>query len=269
MKTTLIRNILLVMVFCLASSSQAQNSAPVVSATPLVSPVSTPSSTPAASETPVVSEKSLNLGGKFGIGTDSIRLDETLQGGTNFTTASLTALDATYWLSDKSGLDFLGTFTAGSSPSYDLSGNPSDYPNKIWGLGLGFRRNLGSPIRNLRLQGLFRATYAQYTTSSVDWLYVYTPTAYQVQSQFNETFLLSAGLGFEYFLPFCDSLSVQSNLAYTVSQNDGWVSQTFNPNLPNLGYPGFNNSTLKYSYLRTGFAVNGLTLSSVSIHFYF
>jgi hypothetical protein len=207
-----------------------------------------------------------SLAGKFGIGTDNIRIDENAG-----STASLLALDITYWLSDKTALDFLGDYAvAGTSyPAFGFNGQYSNYTNQVLGVGFGLRQNLASPIRHLRLQGLFRATYAQYNYSYPPWWNSQTMTAYQIQSQFSETLQFSAALGFEYFMPFCDALSVQSNLAYVVSQNDGWETETYNPALPSLGYGTYTNTSSKFSYIRTGLVLNGLTLSTLSIHFYF
>ncbi len=248
-----------VILFCLAVAKvQAQDTAPVVSTTPTV--VVTPSVTPDA-------EKPLSLAGRFGIGSDSIRLDEDQLNTVSISinTISLTALDATYWLSNGSALDFLGAFSASDNPNFDFNGNTTNYPNQTWGIGLGYRQNLSTPIRDFRIQGLLRASYAQYKNDQLIWWNTQTGVGYDVQTQFSETILFSAGLGFEFFAPFCESLSLQSNLAYSISQNDGWVTQTFNAPLT----PGYKNFTSTYSYVRSGLVLSGLSLSTLSVHFYF
>jgi hypothetical protein len=108
---------------------------------------------------------------------------------------------------------------------------------------------------------LARVTYAEFINEqTVGWN---NNIANQVQENYAESFVISAGLGFEYFMPFCDSLSVQGNLAFAGSYNDGWESELYNPNQNQTNY------TLKYSYWRTTFVSTGLTLSTVSVHFYF
>jgi hypothetical protein len=173
------------------------------------------------------------------------------------------SLDATCWLSDQAALDVLATANAGSNAGFDFNGNPTNFPNTTWGAGLQLRGNLTAPFRNLRLQGLFRATYAQFNQQEVTW--TNNNITNQIQDCYSETFLLSAGLGFEYFMPFCDSLSVQGNLAFTGAYNDGWISESFNPS-QNLGQA---NYTVKYSNFRTAIVTTGLTLSGLSVHFYF
>ncbi len=263
MNKTILKTILTTTVFCLVTTAAlAQIADTFVSPPPLVTLVPTPTTVPTASPTPV--DKPLSFEGKFGIGYEYIRVDEVQNTSyNNFVTNNLLSLDTTYWISNQTALDILATANAGSYMGTDFNGNSTNFPNTTWGGGLQLRDNLSAPLHDLRLQALFRATYAQFSQEEVNWSSNYNIT-YQIQDCYSETFLLSAGLGFEYYLPFCDSLSVQGNLAYSGAYNDGWISETFNPKY-NVGA----NYTIKYSNYRTAFVLTGLTLSGVSVHFYF
>ncbi len=213
----------------------------------------------APSATPQV-EKPITLSDRVGVGYDYIRIDEVQY--PNFFTGNISvlALDATYWLSEKSALDLLVTGNFSSNPGTDFNGNSVNYPDNIWGLGLQWRYNIASPARNLLIQGLLRGTYCQYNFEQI-WN-SNNNIALQLFQGYSESYCLSVGAGFEYFLPFFDSISLQGNILFTASYNDGWLTSLYNPNQNTPNY------TLNYSYYRTLFSNTGLNLTTLTIHFY-
>ena len=211
-----------------------------------------------------------HLGGKLGIGTDSIRVDENgIAVGSIANTASLIGLDAIYWLSDNSGLDILATVSEADNPGPDNNGNATDYPTFIYGYGLGLRQNLSSPMKGLKIQGLLRFTYSNYSNQQDLNIHTNPNLSFEKAVLNSETFTGLLGLGFEYFLPFCEFISVQSYVSLTESFNDNSSSVTYNPAMATYGYVVPFNYSYSTSYWRTGFLLNGLSLSTLSVHFYF
>jgi hypothetical protein len=260
------------------SSPTASTDTPVPTAAPSSSPApvaktepAVPSPSPAASN-PVTTPRELHLAGKFGIGTDTIRIDEnSTSAGSSPGTALITAVDAIWWLSDDSGIDFLATLSEGQNPGVDFKGNEYNYPNEILGAGLGYRQVVASPVRELKIQGLARATYGHYSNQLELWYYSPANLSFESGNERSENFVFMAGLGFEYFMPFCESLSVQSYLCYVASYTDNSASTTYNSTMANYGYSlsGFNNTSYQSSYWRTSLLLSGLSLSTLSVHFYF
>ena len=227
--------------FCLwgwINAAQGQQATPVASPPPaaMATPeASVPPASPAATSpalpdtmaasalpaTPVAAPAALHLKDKFAIGTDSIRVDENSTGIGNTTgTASLTAMDAIWWFSDDSGLDFLVTFSTTQTPGVDFNGEATNYPNQIFGGGLGYRYNLNSPEKGLLIQGLARVTYAHYTNQQLLWYYAPANVNFENGTVNSESYNFILGVGFEYFMPFCQSLSVQSYLAFDAEYRD-------------------------------------------------
>jgi hypothetical protein len=262
-------------------ATQTSSSLSATQAVAIVSPSPTPVATaipavkaatvvPTVKATPAKTEESLHLKDKFALGTDSLRVDENSTGiGSTTNTASLTALDAVWWFSDDSAIDFLATVSTAQTPGVDFNGNPYQYTNQIYGGGLGYRCNVSSPMRDLKIQGLARFTYGNYSNQQQLWYYAATNTNFETGTVNSESYNFIAGLGFEYFLPFCENLSVQSYLAFVAEYSDNSASLNYNSAIVNYGYTGYNNTTYQTSYWRTGLLLNGLSLSSVSVHYYF
>ncbi len=199
---------------------------------------------PSPSPTP---EKPLVLAGRFGFGYNPV--------------SGFYEMD--YWLSEKSALDLLFSSNTYGNPSFDFNPNATSQSNDGWGLGLVYRNNLLAPARNLRFQGLVIADYS-YNDNYLSNLNNNLVT--EIYENKNENFQWGVGLGFEYFLPFCDSLSLQSALFYTATANFYTYRNVYNPS--QSGNPPNSNQT--NFYLRVGdFSNSGLTLNAVNIHFYF
>jgi hypothetical protein len=249
------------------SPTQVATVVPTIQTAPLVQP------TPAietAQARPVATSEDIHLKGKFGIGTDNIRIDQNSTSVTSTpSTNSLAALDAIWWISDTSGIDVLGTVISAGAPGVDFDGNPYNYISRDLGCGLGYRRNLSSPCRYLKIQGLVRVTYGQYSNKQEMWFYANTQTNFELGILHSKTLNLMAGLGFEYFMPFCKSLSVQSYVTVLANYNDNDGSTIYNPVMTQYGYTGYKNTHYKTTYWRTAVLVNGLGLSSLAVHFYF
>jgi hypothetical protein len=272
------------------AAAQGQPAAPVASpaptvetttaATPATAAIATPAavSTPlpdtlpasSALPTPAATLTEIHLKDRFAIGTDSIRVDENNTSiGSTSNTISQTAMDAIWWFSDDSGIDFLATFATTQTPGVDFNGATFEYPNQVFGGGLGYRYNLNSPEKGLMIQGLARVTYAHYTNQQQLWYFAPANVNFENGTVNSESFNFILGVGFEYFMPFCRSLSVQSYLAFAAEYTDNNGSLTYNPSMVNYGYTGYTNTSYSSSYWRTALLLNGLSLSSVSVHFYF
>jgi hypothetical protein len=256
------------LILCLAGSIPAHSQNNPFDANDAATPSVTP--TPANTPAPAATPEMLHLKDKFAIGTDTLRLDENFTGyGSTPNSNAFSAVDAIWWFSDNEALDILATVSTVSSVGADFNGNAYGYPTQIFAGGLGYRWNISSPVRDLKIQGLARITYGHYTNQQEAWYYGPANISFEETAVNSESFNLIGGLGFEYFLPFCESFSVQSYLAFAASYNDNEGSVLYNPNMPKYGYTGYVNSGYHTGYWRTALLLNGLSLSSVAIHFYF
>jgi hypothetical protein len=235
--------------------------------TPQVQAVSTPA---AIQVTPVAQEDVLRLKGKLGIGTDSIRVD---QNSTSYTaapgTSTYNAIDLTWWLDEKSGVDIFATYSLTNNPGADFTGATYAYPTDVIGAGIGYRRNLASPSRFLRLQALARVTAARYKS---DQQMSYNSTYnlnFELGNMMEKSYNFMGGVGFEFFMPFCKSLSLQSNIVFQAGYNDCNEHFTYNPAMTTYGNTLPANGGYYKKYWKAGVLVNGFSLNTLSIHFYF
>jgi hypothetical protein len=220
--------------------------------------------------TPGVQGEVLRLKGKFGIGTDSIRVD---QNSTSYTaapgTSTYSAVDLTWWLDEKSGVDFFATYSLTNNPGADFTGATYAYPTDVIGAGIGYRRNLASPSRFLRLQALARVTAARYKSDQQLSFNSTYNLNFELGTMMEKSYNFMGGLGFEFFMPFCKSLSLQSNLVFQASYNDCKESITYNPAMTNYGNTLPANTGYYKKYWKAGVLVNGFSLNTLSVHFYF
>jgi hypothetical protein len=198
----------------------------------------------------------LALGGKLGVETDTLYINEGSPNGLNgAANIAETSLGLNYWLSDKSALQLFGFCSFYSSPDTDFTGNIVYDFSDTWGLGLGYKYNVSEPFKGLFIQLLGRVTYAQNSSP------FHQPVEFT--NGFSETLGFFAGAGFEFFIPFWQALSLSANVGYLVTYNDGWSSTEYNP-----GYGG-TNSYESFNYWRGGILSNGFTITTIAINFYF
>lgn len=203
-----------------------------------------------------VSDSHLELGGKFGVGTDSIFLSQGSPNIFNSSGYSYNSVDFTYWLSGSSALQLLGFANLYSYPGYDFTGAAVNNPSQAWGTGIGYKYNAKEPFKGLFVQLLGRVTYAQETDDQIQ------STA--ENKDFYETFGFFGGIGFEYFLPFLPALSLGANVGYLFGYDDGWTLDHENPS-----YSSAKDKYQPYHYWQGGVVSNGFTLNTLTINFYF
>jgi hypothetical protein len=198
----------------------------------------------AATATPDAKNE-LHLSGKLGFGTGFIPF--------NNYSFTLNTLSARLWLSEKFCLDLEGTYNGYSNSGTDLNGNAVQDPNQTYGIGLGFKYNVKEPVKNLFIQLIGQASYAAniYRSSQT----------YEIDNYNNQTWGSFVGIGFEYFIPFFDSLSVESNVGYSMDFYNSTTTSQYS-------YGGPEVITTKNTY-GSSTLVNGLTINTLIIHFYF
>jgi hypothetical protein len=156
------------------------------------------------------------------------------------------ALSFRYWPSGKLGLDALGSLQVASTVvKVDLAGNTAPVQAAGIGLGLGARWNLAHPSDDLFLQSLVRASFFHATNH----LGGSSPATFDASS-----LTLLAGMGFEAFLPWWESLSLEASVEVVLAR------YTTGSDLAAL--PSSNASSL-------GLAGKGFYPVQVGIHYYF
>ena len=206
--------------------------------------VVTPTFTPTPSKT--------SFEGHFGLGFSSVSVSPAYaQSGS---ADSVYLFDIRYWLSDGFILEALVGGTAGTQLGSDANNNPYDDPYWAYSYGLGVKSNLSEPVPGLLIQTITRLLYLQNSSQKSS-----NTTVYQDQYDYLS---LSAGLGFEYFMPFAKNLSVETSV--TLEFDENWESYTATPR-------NVNSSSTVYSPSTWVFKVNspGFNLTSISIHYYF
>jgi hypothetical protein len=194
----------------------------------------------------------LELGGKFGVEKDTIPINFGINNGDG----DYTAIGLDYWFSNKSALQLLGFVNFYSNPAEDFNGSRVYDSSQAWGTGLGYKYNFREPFHGLFIQLLGRVTYAQAKS-----------TSHNTQSNttaYSETLSFFGGVGFEFFIPFWQALSISANVGYQLSYDDGWSLTLNNPI-----YFSAASVYQPYRYFEGGIVSNGFTLDTLSITFYF
>lgn len=209
-----------------------QSPSPDLSASP------SPTSSPASHD--------LKLSGRFGMGSGFI----------NARTGSALALSLRYWVSEKACIDLLGSYNEYSNDGYTFSDAPVQEPYYQLGCGVGFKYNLAEVKKNLFLQLMAQGTFYQNHSAFLS-TYVQETVDYY-------TWGLFGGVSLEYFLPFFDSLSVESSIGYM----QGFDSNTFNMNYNPVYYTGPLTNVTTGAGTDGRIIVNGGTLGSLYLHLY-
>jgi hypothetical protein len=206
------------------------------------------SATASPTATPVTPDV-LHLGGRLGFGTGFVPFD------TNTYSFSLTTISGRLWLSDQFCLDLQGAYNGFSSAGTGFNNTSISNPNTTYALGLGGKLNIKEPMKYLFIQLLGQVSFTDNTyQQSGDT---------QINVIDNRTLGMFAGIGFEYFIPFLDALSVESNIGFYSDLN--WVTNT-TQYLPSFDRPNYVQTNNYYSNL---IQVNGMTFNTLIIHFYF
>jgi len=208
-----------------------------------------------AAEGLLAQEGHLELSGRTGIGTDSIPLLQTSFNSWSYGIGKYNSASLTRWFDNGLALKFQATANLYSYPRRDFEGDPVIAGNQMFGVGLGVKANLMEATKGLFLQFSERLTYAQVDNTS--WF-----GSYQ-EKDLCRTFALGTGLGFEYFLPFCDFISFSAYSEFLLCYNEGSNSIHYDPDdfIPDV--------VQNYSYLTAEVTVNGFNMNSMAVNFYF
>jgi hypothetical protein len=203
---------------------------------------------PSPTATPVTTDD-LHLGGRLGFGTGFVPFDINTYG------FNLTTVSGRLWLSDQFCLDLQGAYDSYTSAGTSFNNVTVYNPNTTYALGLGGKFNIKEPMKYLFIQLLAQVSFTDNNyQQSADT---------QINTVDNQTLGMFAGIGFEYFIPFLDNLSVESNIGFYSDFN--WVTTT-TQYLPAYGLPVAVKQTSDYSNL---IQVNGMTFNTLIVHFYF
>ncbi len=185
--------------------------------------------------------------------------------GTSAIGLSGTSLTYRYWMNDSTALDiFLGGNYA-SNAGLDFSGNNTTTPNWNYSLAVGLKENWKEPVKDVFIQWIERLTFTEsyaetiYTTNDNGINYGYEE--YYSQSQ---AFNLYLGLGFEAFIPFWESLSIEGSVGLNTNLNFN-QSNTFY----NSVFDSNANSQTSTSSFNVGSGSNAFSILSGAVHFYF
>jgi hypothetical protein len=197
----------------------------------------------------------LQLTQRLGFGTDTIPLAYSYSYN-SFYMSDLNAISVRYWLSETIAVEVLGTYRNYSNQGIGFDGGFVLDPVQNWGAGLGLKFNLRRPVPNLFIQALLRASYARGDNQSSNYS--------TIQTSNNETLGAFAGIGFEYFIPFVDSLSVESCIGYMFATSYSTGVTRYNPSVYTYGDSDYGRTTLYNDIV-----IRGLTPTTISVHFYF
>jgi hypothetical protein len=266
------RLLLSMVLFLTAFAAWAQNETPMagspvqtpVSATPTVSPdapTQVPTATPVISVTAPKSE----WAGRFGLGLSAISV--TPREPLSTSADSLPLFSIRYWLSNRFQLDLLLGATAGNQTGTNLLGNTVYDPFWAYCYGVGIKTNLAEPVEGLWIKFTNQYLYFQNSSQSSRALNVLnsqnqTVLANAVYTDQYQYLSVSAGLGFEYFLPFVKNLSLETS--ETLEFDTNW--ETYNLSFP-AGYSG--GGSQNYSTWILKVTSPGFNLTSLTFHYYF
>lgn len=209
-----------------------------------------PSLSKAVAATPTPADD-FHLTGRLGFGTGMVPFNENVYG------ELLNTISARYWFSEKFCLDLEGSYNGYSDSGTDFNDNTIQTPNETYAIGLGFKYNLKEPVKYLFLQLIGQISFADNSYENAQ--------VYQLVTTNNETWGGFVGLGFEYFIPFFNSISVESNIGYSFDINDVITQTQDNPD----AYGPTPVTTTSVVTRQGLIQVNGMTASSLIVHFYF
>ena len=202
--------------------------------------------TPAPAATPVPTPTGPRLTGRWGLGFDNI---PGASAGTGLVPglADPNAAAIRYWINEQLAWDGLLALDLSSQPSggSGAPGVPAGTDQRGYGVGTVLKFNVKRPTPWLLAQVLARASLASLTQAQNNG---------SNNGQTTTTFGLGVGAGFEAFLPYWDSLSVEGSVGLNFSS-----SQT---KLEGPGQVAQSGSSL-------GISGSGFTPLNVSVHLYF
>jgi len=166
-----------------------------------------------------------------------------------------TTVDIRYWMENNLALDLMAGGTSNPTSGQDFNGNSIQVPDWGFGLSLGFKENLKEPVHDVFVQLIERLNYSQNYDG-------YEDTSEVTVSQ-NQNISVYLGLGFEAFIPFWESLSIEGSVGLTATDTFNEYSVFYNPN-----YYGTNIQT-SGNVFSTGLSSGTFSILSGSVHFYF
>jgi hypothetical protein len=262
------RLLLSMVLFLTAFAAWAQSETPTadspaetpVSATPTVSSSPIPTATPVVSLTNPKSE----WAGRFGLGLSSISVAprENLSPSAD----SLTLLSIRYWFSNRFQLDIFLGGTAGNQFGNSVTSNTVYDPFWAYCYGVGIKTNLAEPVEGLWIKFTNQYLYFQNSSQSSHAADVLNNlnqnvVTNEVLTDQYQYLSVSAGLGFEYFLPFVKNLSLETS--ETLEFDTNW--ETYVVNFP----AGYTGSSQNYSTWILKVTSPGFNLTSLTFHYYF
>ncbi len=217
------------------------------------SPTPTPSETAVPTPSPIPAPFSPeHLKGRTGVGIASL---------TNIPTA----FAYRYWMDDATALDIYLGGTYSQTNSYDFSGGSIQVPTWNYGLSVGLKENFNRPVKDVFVQWIerlsFSETYAEQVYSDVSNGYTYGSQYYYNQNQVVNLFL---GVGFEAFVPFWESLSIEGSVGLSSSLSFNEQDTFYNP-----AFSSSVNTHYASYVLTTGFNSNAFSIFNGAVHFYF
>ena len=201
--------------------------------------------------TPEPSPAKAPWAGRFGLGFSQITVNPVYP--TYYQADVVNLLSVRYGLSDAVILEVLAGASVGNQFDYNSSYSVVYDPYWAYCFGLGDKINLAEPAEGFWIQEVNRYLYLENSAQST------SPDG--VDKEHYQYLSLSAGIGFEYFLPFLKNLSLET--VESVEFDTNW--ETF-ISTPTSGSPASvqNISTWSLQVVSPGF-----NLTSLSIHYYF
>jgi len=219
--------------------------APVNTVVPTVIPTAVPTAianSPIATPVPKATFSPEHMKGYLGIGLGSLPY-------------AGTAVDIRYWMDNNLAVDLMAGGTSNPFNGQDFNGNSVQVPDWGYGLSLGFKENLEEPVHDVFVQLIERLNYSQNYDEYED-----TNEMTVTQNQIVSVYL---GLGFEAFIPFWESLSIEGSVGLTATDTFNESLAVYNPN-----YYGTNSQTSS-NVFAAGLTSGTFSILSGSVHFYF
>lgn len=165
-------------------------------------------------------------------------------------------LNVRWWFEDRAALDLLmgGSYT--ERKGYGFDSLPNTTPDWNYSLGLGIREIIAEPSEDVHVLFIQRAVYSAYLQQSAG-----VSSLYQYQTQTLTGFL---GLGFEAFVPFWKSLSIEGSVGLKFGAQWEQDIQVLN----GYGAPNVKYET-DYGNLVLGSNNDFTSLLGAGLHFYF
>jgi hypothetical protein len=166
------------------------------------------------------------------------------------------AVDFRYWVDNNLAMDLMAGGNSNPQNGQDFNGNSVVAPDWTYAVSLGFKENLKEPVHDVFLQLIERVSYSQ--------SYNDFESNYQTNLQQSQIVSAYLGLGFEAFIPFWESLSIEGSVGLSTTETLSQTTIVYNP--ADVGNTNVQTST---SLLSAGFSSGTFSILNGSVHFYF